>query len=175
LPGGSFYSTARGVSADGSVIMGESTSASGIEAFRWQGGTMTGLGFLGGIYSEAKDMSADGSVIVGYGSSVNGDKAFIWQESTGMLSLESVLTAAGVDLTGWSLGVAGAISADGLTVVGRGLNPSGQEELWRATLGATATPTPVPTPALLPGLVGMGLTAYRKRKLASANTLSTNA
>jgi hypothetical protein len=33
---------------------------------------------------------------------------------------------------------------------------------------ATATATPVPTPALLPGLVGMGIAAYRKRKLASS-------
>ena len=35
LPGGSFYSTAYGVSADGSVVVGLSGSASGPEAFRW--------------------------------------------------------------------------------------------------------------------------------------------
>jgi hypothetical protein len=31
-----------------------------------------------------------------------------------------------------------------------------------------ATATPVPTPALLPGLVGIGIAAYRKRRLASS-------
>jgi hypothetical protein len=33
---------------------------------------------------------------------------------------------------------------------------------------ATAKATPVPTPALLPGFLGMGIAAYRKRKLASS-------
>lgn len=32
----------------------------------------------------------------------------------------------------------------------------------------SAAPTPIPTPALLPGLVGMGIAAYRKRTLAAS-------
>lgn len=38
---------------------------------------------------------------------------------------------------------------------------------------AVATPTaatPIPTPALLPGVVGLGIATYRKRKLASSTT-----
>jgi hypothetical protein len=35
LPGGSFYSVAYGVSADGSVVVGQGNSASGGEAFIW--------------------------------------------------------------------------------------------------------------------------------------------
>jgi hypothetical protein len=38
---------------------------------------------------------------------------------------------------------------------------------------ATAVATPVPTPALLPGLVGMGIAAYRKHKQASSITASS--
>ncbi|MFM7792320.1 MAG: PEP-CTERM sorting domain-containing protein, partial [Microcystis panniformis] len=51
LPGGSFSrSFAHGVSADGSVVVGESSSVnSPAEAFRWiQGTGMVGLGFLPG-------------------------------------------------------------------------------------------------------------------------------
>jgi len=39
-------SYAYAVSADGSVIVGESTCDSGIQAFLWQNGTMVGLGSL---------------------------------------------------------------------------------------------------------------------------------
>ena len=50
LPGGLSLSDARGVSADGSVVVGTSVSASGFEAFRWtQAGGMVGLGFLPGF------------------------------------------------------------------------------------------------------------------------------
>ena len=41
LPGGDFYSTAYGVSADGSVVVGRGRSASGVEAFRWTEATGT--------------------------------------------------------------------------------------------------------------------------------------
>jgi probable HAF family extracellular repeat protein len=35
LPGGGFFSIARAISADGGVIVGQGTSTSGQEAFRW--------------------------------------------------------------------------------------------------------------------------------------------
>ncbi len=37
LPGGTFFSLANGVSADGSVVVGRGTSALGSEAFIWDG------------------------------------------------------------------------------------------------------------------------------------------
>ncbi|GAH22327.1 unnamed protein product, partial [marine sediment metagenome] len=40
----------------------------------------------------------------------------------------------GVDLTGWTLRSATGISDDGLTFVGYGLNPSGYQEAWIATI-----------------------------------------
>ncbi len=69
LAGGEFHSSANGVSANGSVVVGVGTSAPGRqEAFRWtSGGGMVGLGFLptGGDSSAAWDVSADGSIVVG--------------------------------------------------------------------------------------------------------------
>lgn len=67
--GGFFsWSIARAVNQDGSVIVGQSlNSANKAEAFVYQAGAMTGLGFLGtGDESDATGVSADGSVIVGY-------------------------------------------------------------------------------------------------------------
>src|SRR5262247_1739273 len=90
LPGGSFYSSAAGISADGSVVVGMGTSASGYEAFRWTaGGGMVGLGDLpgGGFASTAYGVSGDGSVIVGQGYSASGYEAFRWTAGGGMVGL----------------------------------------------------------------------------------------
>ena len=73
--GGAFsWSIARAVNNDGSVIVGQSlNSANKSEAFVYQAGTMTGLGFLGtGDESDATGVSADGSVIVGYSRIIAG-------------------------------------------------------------------------------------------------------
>ena len=62
-------SDGEGVSADGSIVVGDSSmsSTSVLESFLWTSGSgMTGLGFLGtDTSSEATAVSADGSVIVG--------------------------------------------------------------------------------------------------------------
>ncbi len=137
LPGTVFYSSAYGVSADGAVVVGFSFGANGQEAFRWtQAGGMVGLGdFPGGrFFSFATDVSADGSVVVGVGASASSSEPFIWTEATGMVSLRESLIALGLDLTGWTLGGANGVSADGRTVVGSGINPDGQSEAWRAVL-----------------------------------------
>ena len=53
LPGGNFASSAQGVSADGSVVVGGVDSSSEQEAFRWTtGGGMVGLGNLPGRVAE---------------------------------------------------------------------------------------------------------------------------
>jgi len=115
-------STASAVSAGGSVVVGQSRDSDGhYQAFRWSGGSMAGLGFLGTtvLWSTAYDVSSDGSVVVG-NSQLNGgeERAFYWTESAGMVSLASVLEAKGVDLTGWTLEGASAVSGDGTIVVG---------------------------------------------------------
>ena len=60
-----------------------------------------------------------------------------------------------LNLTGWDLETAMAISYDGLTFVGYGVNPYGCEEAWVAT---------VPEPATLLLLVLGGLALRRKRR-----------
>lgn len=116
---------------------------------------------------KAVDVSADGSTIVGVGKFVETDTfptddpdgarprgfipgfgeefSFLWQENRGMRLLEDVLlTDYGFDVTGqldgWELGTVSAISDDGTTIVGTGINPQGQQEAWRVVLGRTTIP-----------------------------------
>jgi uncharacterized membrane protein len=119
--------------------------------------SFTGLGDLtgGNFSSQAFGTSADGSVVVGFGISGSGPEAFLWDSPNGMRNLEDVLTSdygLGNSLTGWRLDRATGISPDGLTIVGYGINPSGDTEAWRAQL------TPVPVPAAI-WLFGSGLAA----------------
>ena len=165
LPGGRFHSVAYGVSGDGTVVVGESVSAQGTEAFRWtvQRGVMEPLGDLpgGSFGSAASGVSGDGTVVVGFGTSAQGTEAFIWDAGHRMRRLYDVLTNEyGLDLTGWKLTSAQGISADGLTIVGQGLNPAGQQEAWIARLGgnvqlASLTLAPDP-PIVVGGVTGPG-------------------
>lgn len=140
LPGGMSASYATGVSADGSVVVGRANSTSGYEAFRWtQAGGMVGLGDLpgGDFLGAANAVSADGTVIVGRGRSSTYDEAMIWTAEEGMRNLRDVLVnEGGLDLTGWTLSEAWAVAADGRTIVGNGINPSGQAEGWIACIGS---------------------------------------
>ena len=151
LSGGSFFSLAHGVSADGLVVVGISDSALGEQAFRWtQPGGMVGLGFLpGGIESDAFGVSADASIVVGrdflgpVGHSAS--RAFLWDATDGMRDLQEVLIGEGDDLAGWTLLEALAVSADGRSIVGRGVNPAGQEEAWLARVGPSGVVIPEPS------------------------------
>jgi probable HAF family extracellular repeat protein len=116
LPGRTFDSIAYDVSDDGSIVIGSSSSASGIEAFRWtlEGG-MIGLGDLtgGGFDSTASAISGDGSTIVGRGLGANGREAFRWTSGGGMVGLG--------DLVGGGFkSEAGSVSYDGSVIVGFG-------------------------------------------------------
>ena len=80
LPGGAFFSQAFGISSDGSTIVGQSESASGLQAFRWtEADGMVPLGYLeGGFFSTASCVSADGTVVVGSGTTGHKLEAFQW-------------------------------------------------------------------------------------------------
>ena len=137
-PGGGFASQADGVSADGSVVVGWSSSASGTEAVVWTSdGGMVGLGDLpGGLFlSRADGVSADGSVVVGGASPFPSSEAFIWDATNGMRSLPDILVNdLGLDLTGWTVTTAEGVSADGLTIVGLGNGRNSTSEGWIATI-----------------------------------------
>ena len=108
LPG-ALSSSAHGVSADGSVIVGNS----GGKPFLWTetGGMQEidiGAGYSGG---SANAVSADGSVVVGYGKTPTGSEAIRWTVTSGVQGLgylpgeEYISSATGV-------------SSDGTVVVG---------------------------------------------------------
>ena len=133
LPGGIFQSQALDTSADGSVVVGRSSSVNGAdEAFRWtSAGGMQGLGDLpgGSFSSRAYAITADGSVIVGGGASANGNEAFRWTAAGGMQGLG--------DLAGGSFSSeAYEVSADGSVAVGFSSSGNGIEAFrWSATNG----------------------------------------
>jgi len=92
LTGGEFpESFPTAVSADGTVIVGGSSSENGAsEAFLWtETGGVKGLGDLtgGDFSSNALGVSADGSVIVGGANSEIGFEAFMWTEPGGIVGL----------------------------------------------------------------------------------------
>jgi probable HAF family extracellular repeat protein len=120
---GGIFSEANGVSADGSVVVGRSDSASGQEAFRWTaGGGMVGLGDLpGGAFgSVANGVSGDGAVVVGYGNSASGNEAFRWSALGGMVGLGDLPD-------GLFDSYASGASGDGAVIVGYGNSASGYE------------------------------------------------
>lgn len=161
LSGGSDFSSAYGVSADGTTVVGQSSSGNGPEAFAWNAATgMIGLGDLsGGAFSSlAEDVSADGKSIVGFATTDQGEVPFLWTETAGMRSIQQLLTDDfNLDLTGWTLTGRSVISDDGLTIAGQGINPNGQSEAWLARLDAPDTSSEsVPEPSGLLGLALLG-------------------
>lgn len=139
LPSAILGSYAYDVSANGTVVVGvgNSTGTLGdVEAIRWTSGSgMVGLGFLPGhSISAAYGVSANGSVIVGFSRASPPAQAVIWTAADGMRSIAQLLTAQGINVSGWTLESAKSVSDDGRIIVGNGMNPSGVREGWIATL-----------------------------------------
>jgi probable HAF family extracellular repeat protein len=166
LTGGAFLSKAYDVSADGSVVVGFGSSASGEEALRWtEAEGMVGLGDLpGGVYSSvASALSADGSIVLGHGHSDSGREVFIWDRVRGMRNLHDVLVNdLGLDLTGWTQLHVADVSASGRVIVGDGTNPSGDIEAWRVVLPCAIT---------VPGCLGVAIPAVSEWGLAAMTLL----
>jgi probable HAF family extracellular repeat protein len=139
LGGGKDFCSARGISADGTVIVGWSASGPGRQAFRWDKDSgMVPLGELpgGAFFSYANAVSADGRVVVGLSETgTSPSEAFIWTRDLGIRNLKTLLVDNyGLDLEGWILTEANGITSDGMTIVGSGINPAGQQEGWIVTL-----------------------------------------
>jgi probable HAF family extracellular repeat protein len=87
------YSVPWDISPNGAIVVGESQSANGREAYRWTAGTgMEALGYLGGenFFSTAWRISADGRVIAGASrspSSGTRTEAFRWTAELGMIGM----------------------------------------------------------------------------------------
>jgi hypothetical protein len=158
LPGGGGYSEGYGVSDNGLVIVGVSRSGrsgqGGVqgEACVWNAGLPLGLGNISGGTFEgiAWAANADGSRVVGQSNVGDLPVAFIWDNAKGMRNLKQVLTDNyGLNLTGWTLTRAQAMTPDGRTIVGQGTNPEGNTEAWvarnpllKSELGDTSHPIP---------------------------------
>lgn len=111
------------MTADGSTIVGTSSSGFGNRAFRWTPGLGTqSLGTLpGDTSSEAFGVSADGRTVVGRSSGV-GNSAFLWNLTLGMVDLRAQLVTLGTDMSDWGdLVEARAVSADGSVIAGTGV------------------------------------------------------
>ncbi|MCX5689442.1 MAG: immunoglobulin domain-containing protein [Planctomycetota bacterium] len=129
-PGG--ISGAKGISSDGSTIVGYTTILNRAHAWRWVGSTQTDMSLLADstpLTSTAQAASSDGSTIVG-SASWNGttNHAFVWRADTGMLDLNDVMRQ--TLPAGWTLSDAYGVSANGQVIVGGGINPSGVPEGW---------------------------------------------
>ncbi len=157
LSGSYTYSEADAMSRDGSIIVGFAYGFLGNSAEQWFRWTAeTGAVGIGNPHDGDRDrpygVSNDGNTIVG-GTGGNSDfvnadtnDALIWRPRWGVRLLQDVLTNDyQLDLTGWHLTSARAVSTNGTVIVGNGFNPSGQREAWIATIDLTAT---VPLPQL---------------------------
>lgn len=173
LQGGSFASAFR-MSADGSAITGfadfhEVGGSREYGIFRWSESLgMEFLGALGLPFAERTEtqpnaISASGEVIVG--SALDAESgpggfgryaAVYWTRATGLVDLNTYLPTLGLDLGGYTLRSADAISADGSIIVGSGFAPDGSFTSWMVT--------GIPAPGV-PVLLGIGaLTASRRRR-----------
>lgn len=151
------HSFASATSTDGDVVIGSAFNGLSHRGFRWTAtGGMEDIGYIveNGTSTKAIDVSADGRVIVGWTGGSFG-KAFLWDADHGMRDLRDVLSElAGADLmAGWTRMGATGISADGLWITGKGINPSGEQEIWVAH---------IPAPPTL-GLILAGAALLRRR------------
>lgn len=150
-------SNAEAISADGHVIAGIVVGG-GLTIWR-DDGTVQNAGELLSYYTDvrAQAMVPDGSIIVG-AAQVSGSHyhAFIWDQENGMRDLNQVLVSDyGVNLNGWTLEWATAISDNGLFIAGEGTNPAGQWEAWLVAL---------PEPALASLMVPFAIVSACRRR-----------
>ncbi len=151
LPGGAHHCELVDVSDDGTMAVGFGSSEvsnapqqlllqiAQLEAANPQPGTPE--------YELLQDLL---DALATYGPPEPVDRPVIWSEATGLVQLDSALRQWGVNLSGWELTEATAISADGDVIVGNGVHDENLEG-WRIT-GARALFGIAPGTAVIPEL-----------------------
>lgn len=140
-----FGGSGLGVSDNGRFVVGYSNGiAPRSRAFAWSGADgFRALPAPGSAADEtyANDVSDDGVVAVGFRlatpqGQVPAPKphAVVWDARGTIKDLADLLGSLGHDTAGWTLVSAAAVSADGRTITGNGINPAGQREGWIAVL-----------------------------------------
>jgi probable HAF family extracellular repeat protein len=134
-----------GISGDGSTVVGYGGSVNGSLANRWT--STSGIVPIGVLpayqYSYSYFANQSGSIIVGasgyggQGGGVGYYHATMWTAAGGLVDLNTYLPTLGIDLSGWDLNVAHAISLDGMQIAGEGVH-NGLQESWIVSL------TPLP-------------------------------
>jgi probable HAF family extracellular repeat protein len=136
LPGGDFDCRAKGVSADGTVVVGRGEYNDGVgspslEAVRWteDEGIVSIGGFSDDVFSSATATSGDGSVIVGQAlTDVPGEiHAFRWTEEGGMIDLGDLDPECSRHSLAWD------VATNGLVVVGESQVGGSDLEAFRWT------------------------------------------
>lgn len=116
-----------GISADGQVVVGTSSSLDGSRAVRWTpAGGLQSLGLIAGApygHAEGRGISADGKTLVGVAYDGLRSEPFRWTEAEGMKGLGFP--------SGGENGVAVAASGDGSIIVGM----AGSAFIWDANHG----------------------------------------
>ena len=134
---------ARGVSANGQVVVGDYWNGSRSVAFRWtpQGGAVD-LGQLPGKVSmQATAVSADGTVVVGNGyddQTLSTSEPFVWTAKSGIRSISSLPSFTSPPFQGLEELTVSDISADGRVVVGSAKTSGGVSKQvgWVVRLGS---------------------------------------
>jgi len=158
------HSSARGISRDGSTIVGESRGSDGfVQAVYWRSNSITGLGFLPGLVptgtgttapgsTHALAANADGSIIVGSASGVANDRAWRWTAASGMQDLNLFATNAGLNLNGFVLTDAVGVSDNGQFITGNSFNSAQGQFLGFVLQLAQVTQSQLIVTIRLPGV-----------------------
>ena len=150
---------------DSNQVVGYSWYLDGIDptqAFLWEDGTMTGLGFLGeGGNSEANDINAQGQVVGRSTITPTGgttyNRAFLWEDGV-MTNLNDLIEPDALE-TGWYLMEGVSINDNG-QILCKTSNLTGD---WQLVM---LNPVPIPGAVWLLGSGLVGLAGIRRRRNA---------
>ncbi len=138
ISGGTVTAQARGCSPDGQTVVGQILGANS-QPFAWTSATgVVPLGWPAGYTSGGcTDAINGGRRVIGVCSITgvaNSQAACVWDRGIGWRTVRDVLSAAGLNMTGWTLSQAWSMSDSGRVIVGQGTDPSGNPAAWKASI-----------------------------------------